>query len=193
MRWSTGKSKKPLDLAGVQVDGHDAVGTGGGEHVGDEARGDRLAPFGLAILARVPVEGRHRGDALGRRALRGVDHDQLLHQPIVDLVGVRLEHEHVGAADVLAVPAVDLAVRERRERDVAQRDVQVLCNLGRQLGVPAPGHQDQVLLGDELHWPPPSSRCRRPCSAHPRATSDRRLGNPVRAHPSRDGRAARRA
>ena len=98
-----------------------------GEHVGDEARGDRLAAFGLAVLARVSVERAHRGDALRRRALRGVDHDQLLHEPVVDRVAVRLEHEHVGAADVLAVAAVDLAVRERREHDVAERDVQVLA------------------------------------------------------------------
>ena len=188
--------EEALDLTGVQVDGHDAVGAGRGEHVGDETRGDRLATFGLPVLARVAVEGRHRGDALRRRALRGVDHDQLFHQPVVDRVGVRLEHEHVGAADVLAVAAVDLAVRERRQRDVAERDVQVLRDLVGELGVAAARHQDEVLLGDELH------RCsvllrvvggsgfaRRP---HPRATSVRRLGNRARARLSRVGRAARR-
>ena len=48
--------EEALDLAGVQVDGDDAVGAGDGEHVGDEARGDRLATLGLPVLARVPVE-----------------------------------------------------------------------------------------------------------------------------------------
>ena len=36
--------EEALDLTGVQVDGHDPVGAGDGEHVGEEARGDRLAP-----------------------------------------------------------------------------------------------------------------------------------------------------
>ena len=51
-----------------------------------------------------------------------VDHDQLLHEQVVDRAAVRLEHEHVGAADVLAVAAVDLAVRERREHALAERN-----------------------------------------------------------------------
>ena len=106
--------EEALDLAGVQVDGDDAVGAGDREHVGDQPRGDRLATLGLPVLARVPVERAHRGDALRRRALRRVDHDQLLHDPVVDRIAVALEHEHVGAADALAVPAVELAVGEAR-------------------------------------------------------------------------------
>ena len=73
-------------------------------------------PVGLAVLAGVAVEGAHRRDALGRRALGGVDHDQLLHDRVVDrhlgAAGVRLHDEDVAAADRLAEAAVDLAVRE---------------------------------------------------------------------------------
>ena len=143
--------EEALDLAGVQVDGDDAVGARGGEHVGDEARGDRLAALGLAVLARVSVERADRGDALRRRALRRVDHDQLLHEQVVDRAAVGLEHEHVGAADVLAVAAVDLAVRERREHAFAERRLQVLGHLVRQRRVSTAGHEDESLLGEHLH------------------------------------------
>ena len=105
--------EEALDLTGVQVDRHDAVRARDGEHVGEQPRGDRLAALGLPVLTRVPVERADRGDALRRRALRRVDHDQLLHDPVVDRIAEALQHEHVGAADVLAVAAVELAVRER--------------------------------------------------------------------------------
>jgi hypothetical protein len=61
----------------------DAGGPGHLEHVGDELRGDRFSTGGLAVLAGVTVVGDDRGDALGRRALRGVDHDELLDDRIV--------------------------------------------------------------------------------------------------------------
>src|SRR5258708_31937887 len=74
-----GVVEEALDLTGVEVDGHDAIRARGREHVGDETRGDRLATFGLPILARVAVERADGGDALCRRAFRGVDHDELFH------------------------------------------------------------------------------------------------------------------
>ncbi len=45
--------EEALDLSGVQVHGQHAVGAGELEHVGDQARGDRLARARLAVLARV--------------------------------------------------------------------------------------------------------------------------------------------
>ncbi len=75
-----GVVEETLDLTGVQVDGDDTIRARRRQHVGNETRGDRLAALGLAVLARVAVEGAHRGDALRRRALRRVDHDELLHQ-----------------------------------------------------------------------------------------------------------------
>src|SRR5690349_24070269 len=52
----------------------------------------------FAVLAGVSVERTHRGDALRRRPLGGVDHDQLFHQRIVDrLTAVgRSEERRVG-------------------------------------------------------------------------------------------------
>ncbi len=146
-----GVVEEALDLSGVEVDGRDPIGAGGGDEIGDEPRADRFARRGLPVLTRVAVERADRGDALRRRALGRVDHDELFHQAVVDRFAVRLEHEHVRAPDALAVAAVDLAVRERRQRDVAERDLQRGGDLRRQLLVPAARHQDQPLLREQLH------------------------------------------
>ena len=160
MRWSTGHVEEALDLAGVQVDGDDPVGAGDGEQVGEQAGGDRLAPFGLAVLAGVAVERAHRGDALRRRALRGVDHDQLLHDAVVDRLAVALDDEHVGAADALAVAAVELAVGERREHDVAERDRRGTRRSPRRArGCPAPR---RASASSSVRVPPSASSRRRP-------------------------------
>ena len=107
-----GAVEEALDLRGVQVDAHDAVGAGGLEQVGDEAGGDRLAAAALLVLAGVGVERRDDGDALGRCPLERVDHDQLFHQPLVDRRGVRLDDEGVAAAHALVEAGVELAVGE---------------------------------------------------------------------------------
>ena len=53
--------EEALDLPRVQVHRQDAVGAGELKHVGDEARGDRLARLGLAVLTCVRVAaGRRR-------------------------------------------------------------------------------------------------------------------------------------
>ena len=46
-----GEVEEALGLAGVQVDGHDAVGAGDGDAVGEQPGADRLAAFGLPVLA----------------------------------------------------------------------------------------------------------------------------------------------
>jgi hypothetical protein len=48
--------EEALDLRGVQVDGHQPVGAGGLEQVGDQPGGDRLAAAVLLVLPGVGVE-----------------------------------------------------------------------------------------------------------------------------------------
>ena len=57
-----------------------------------------------------------RRDPLRRRELRRLDHQQQLHQVLVDGRAAGLHEEDVGAADRLVVAAVRLVVRERLER-----------------------------------------------------------------------------
>ena len=87
-----------LDLRSVQVDGDDAVSTGGLVQIGDEAGRDGLASAVLLVLPGVREERCDDGDALGRSPLEGVDHDQLLHQPFVDGSAMGLQDEDVAAA-----------------------------------------------------------------------------------------------
>ena len=58
--------EEALDLAGVQIECHDAVDAGALDHVGDQLGGNRCAGTRLAILPRIAEIGHHGGDALGR-------------------------------------------------------------------------------------------------------------------------------
>ena len=113
----------------MQVDADDPVGPGRRQHVGDQLGGDRLAPGGLAVLAGVAVVGADGGDPLGRGALGGVDHDQLLHDRVVHRSAVGLDDEDVTAADRDVVAAVDLAVGELAQVGLAQLDAEVCGDL----------------------------------------------------------------
>ena len=154
VRWSTGPSKKPWIWPECRSTRHHAVGAGGREHVGDELGGDRLAALGLAVLAGVAVEGADRGDALGRRPLGGVDHDQLLHDRVVDR---RLAASGVWMMNTSA-PRIDspkrqcispLANSRGWPRRAARRGASAISSASAR--VRAPGVELQPLLGDQLH------------------------------------------
>src|SRR5699024_8208545 len=136
----------PLDLRGVEINGDDPVGTGGLVQVGDEASGDGLASAVLLVLPCVREEGSDDGDPLGRGALEGVDHDQLLHQPLVDRRAVRLEDEDVAAADRLGVPDVDLPVGEVVDIGGEELRPQILRDLFGEFGVRPTADQDELLI-----------------------------------------------
>ena len=114
--------EETLDLAGVQIDRQHPVGPGGFEHSRDQAGAYRLARRRLLVLSRVGEERQHGGDPVRRGESGRVDQQQQLEQVVVDRRRAGLDEEHVGAADRLAVAAVDLAVRERLELHRAQPD-----------------------------------------------------------------------
>src|SRR5450830_774100 len=138
-----GAVEEALDLRRVQVDAHQPVRTRGLEQVSHETCRDRLAPAVLLVLARIAVERRDDRDRLRGRPLERVDHEQLLHDPLVDGCRVALQHERVGTADRIPEADVDLAVGEvvRRGRD--ERAAERLRDGDRQVGVRPPGDQDQ--------------------------------------------------
>ena len=69
----------------MQVHGDDVVCAGGGELVGDEFGGDGSPTSVLLVLARVGKVGDERRHTLRRSDLARVDHDQHLHQVVVDV------------------------------------------------------------------------------------------------------------
>jgi hypothetical protein len=79
--------EEALDLRGVEVHSNDVVAAGGLKHVSHQAGGDGSAGFVLLVLASVGEVGQDGGDAAGRGRLASVDHDEQLHDSIVDVAG----------------------------------------------------------------------------------------------------------
>jgi hypothetical protein len=120
--------EETLDLAGVQVDGQDAVGAGRGDQVGDQLGRDRRAAVGLPVLAGIAEIGDHRRDAPGRGALQRIHHDQQLHQVVIGRVRGRLDDEDVLAADILIDSDEDFLVCEGFHLRAGQSHVQIVGN-----------------------------------------------------------------
>ena len=115
--------EEALDLERVQVHRQDPVGARRGQEVGHQLGGDGDARLVLLVLPRVAEVRHHRGDARRRGAPERVEQDQELHHVVVDRRARRLNHEDVGAPDVLVDLAVVLAVGEVVERELAQGEI----------------------------------------------------------------------
>ena len=104
--------EEALDLALVEVHRQHPVGAGDGDHVGDEAGRDRDARLVLLVRPAVGVVRDDRRDPPGAGPLEGVDHDQQLHDRLVDRVAGRLDEEDVLLADVVEDLDEDVLVGE---------------------------------------------------------------------------------
>ena len=142
-----GNVEEALDLALMQVDGDDSAYAGDGHQIGNQLRGDGLARSGLAVLAGIAVMGDDRGDGAGGCALRGICHDEQLHEGIVDmLAGHGLDQEDVCAAHAFQITRIDFTIGELLQTDLAQGNAQAVRNLLRQLGIAGAGKDGQGLL-----------------------------------------------
>src|SRR5688572_27479710 len=112
-----------------------------------------------------------------RRPLGGVDHDHLLHEVLVDRGAVALDDEDVGAPDALQIAAVDLAVGERRQLDLAQRHAQALGDLLGERDVRPPAEEHQLFLGNEFQRSAPSPLLPNPLHQCRRSDALRRAGS----------------
>ena len=123
-----GNVEKALDLGGMEIHGEDAVGTGGLDHVGDELCRDGVAALGLAVLPGIAEIGHDGGDAARGGALAGVDHDEQLHQMVVDGLAGGLDEEDVAAADGLVDGHGDFAVGKGCDGAVAEGQPQLAAD-----------------------------------------------------------------
>ena len=150
-----GAVEEALDLAGMEVDADQPAGTGRREHVGHQLGGDGLPARRLAVLAGVAVVRADRGDALRRCPAGGIDHDQLLHQGVVDgrfvRAAVRLDDEGVAPPDGLTEAAVDLTVGELGQVGLAQLLAEFLGDLLGERSAGPSGDQVERLVGDQFH------------------------------------------
>ena len=137
--------KEALDLAGVQVHGQHAVRTCGHDHVGHQLGGDGVAALGLAVLTGIAEIGNHGGDAAGGGAAAGIDHDQQLHEAVIDRLAGGVDEEHVAAADSLIQGDGHFAVGEGLDLGLAQLGADDLADLLCQSGVGVTGEHLDVL------------------------------------------------
>ncbi|KAI3535003.1 hypothetical protein CSPX01_11693 [Colletotrichum filicis] len=82
------------------------------QHVRDKLGANRSTTLSAGVLSQqcdIPIdrsEGRltdDGGDSAGRRGSAGVDHDEKLHEPVVDVAGLAgLDDEDIFVADALA-------------------------------------------------------------------------------------------
>ena len=112
--------EEALDLGGVEVHGQHAVRTGLGDEICHQLGRDGVAALGLAVLTGVAEIGNDGGNASGGGAAEGVDHDEQLHQVVVDGLAGGLDHENIAAADGLVDGNGDLAVCESGHGAVTQ-------------------------------------------------------------------------
>ena len=143
--------EEALDLGGVQVHGQHPVRARGGEHVGHQLGGDGVTGLGLAVLPGIAEIRDDGGDAAGGGTLHCVDHDQQLHEAVIDRLAGALHDEHVHAADGLVDGDGALAVGKRRDRALAQGDAEVLADHVRQVGVGRAGeHLDLFAVWNHI-------------------------------------------
>ena len=112
----------------MQVHRQHAVGAGAGDEVGDELGGDGIAALGLAVLPGIAEIRNDGGDAACGGAAESVDHDEQLHQVVVDGLAGGLDNENVAAAHRFVDGYGDLAVGEGGDIAVAQSQAQLAAD-----------------------------------------------------------------
>ena len=149
-----GDGEKTLDLRRVKVHGEHAVGARRGNEVGDEFCRDGIARARLSVLTRIAEIRHDRRDAPRRGALCRVDHDEKLHQIVVDGRRGGLDDEQVSPADGLGDVHARLAVGEFTDLHVAERRVQLFGDRLCQRTVRVPCKQfDFVSVCDHVPFP----------------------------------------
>ncbi len=142
-----GDVEEALDLALVQVHRQQPIGTGDADHVGDETSRDGYPRLVLLVRATVGVVGHDGGDAPGAGALEGIDHDEQLHDRLLDRLAGGLQQEDVLLAHVVDDAHEDVLVGELEHLRRAELHAQVATDLGRQAGIGVAAVQPQRLAG----------------------------------------------
>ena len=119
-----GNVKEALDLISVKVHCKNSVSACAGNEICNELCCDRISCLCLSVLSCVAVVRHNNSDACSRCALHSVDHDEDLHQVVVDGIAGRLNDEAVRTSDRLVKRYADLTVGECRRLGFAERQVE---------------------------------------------------------------------
>ena len=116
--------EETLDLVRMEVAGHEGVGAGGLDHVGDQFRTDGHARLVLAVLAG-PAEVRDHGDHfVGGGALRRIHRQEELHEVVGGREG-GLQDEAGGATHAFREERYEFAVAEMGDLERAEHHFRI--------------------------------------------------------------------
>jgi hypothetical protein len=131
--------EEALNLRSMEVHGDDMVASRNLEHVCDQFGTDRSSRLVLLVLARVRKAGDNSSDTSGRSSSTSVDHDEKLHQSIVDISrSSRLEDKDVLITDGLADRNTSLTVGVVEAHSVGDFNAESTSDFGTDFGVGAP-------------------------------------------------------
>src|SRR5712692_5187721 len=122
------KIEEALYLLRMQVHREHAMDTGSVQQVGDQLRGDRNARLIFAVLSSVTEKWNHRGDAIGARAPRRIDHDEQFHQVLISRRASRLDNEDVAPTNIFLDSDISFAVRKRANGRLPERHAEVFAD-----------------------------------------------------------------
>ena len=167
-----GDPEEPLDLRGMEIHGEHAIGSGGRQEVCHEPGRDADARLVLLVRAGVREVRQHGRDPVRRSMLERVDHDEELHDALVDRRRAGLDHEDVALADVLLDLDHEVLVGESHEARIPHGNLEVAADRGREIGVALPPEDfypmSVHLLLTPSFWvkqkrPPPGRFCSEMC------------------------------
>lgn len=127
--------EEALDLRGVQVHAEHPIGAGGLQEVGHQTRPDADARLILLVTTRVWEAGQDGGDATGRSTLERVDHEEGLHEAVIDRRCHRLNDEHIPVTDIFVDPRHQVPVGEFDGFALAHRQPEVFTDRAREFGM----------------------------------------------------------
>ena len=89
--------EEALGLCRMQVDAHNTVGARSLKQVEHQAARNRFAAAMLLVLAGIAQQWTDRRDGTCGGTLERINHDELLHDRLIDRSCVTLQYEHVRA------------------------------------------------------------------------------------------------
>lgn len=127
--------EEALDLGRVQIHGQNSVRAGGLDQIGHESSCDRDPRLVLLVASGVGEVGKYSSDAASRCVLQRIEHDEELHDPLVDRRRASLNHVDIGFSDVVQNLDEQVLVRELDGTGSADRDVEMVADSCDEFGV----------------------------------------------------------
>ena len=138
--------KKALNLIGVQIHRHNPIRPGGLQQVSNQPGGNRLPPPVLLILPGIRIKRQNSGDVLRGTPLQRINHNELLHQPLIQRLGVGLDDESITTTDGLFESDKDFTIGKIPGNRWYQFDTKLPGNRFAKLRVGATREQHEMLL-----------------------------------------------